>query len=270
MTTIDSTGTRSLYTGYWTCVSKILGVAVTTKTAALKLNGVPPTAWSSEAAVRRLYESFEHPSWASPSNPSTENWVWRPSSQHRAPKSHEVRLERAVVAEDRAKRWNYQMSTASGYLSANADKRRSIDLVCRSKNGCFRFIELKIGRDQPLYAAFEVMGYGLAYLHARAHADVTRDDALDVLRARSIALEVLAPIAWYQRGPRDVDCDFEWLASGLNEGLGSLLAARRPPGLESMTFAFRSFPSPGTSMKEWRDEDYDAAARTIVSTYRDL
>ena len=56
------------------------------------------------------------------------------------------------------------MSTSSGLRPGVRDSRRSIDIVQHIQKDEYRFIELKVGSDQPLYAMFEVLGYRLLYL----------------------------------------------------------------------------------------------------------
>lgn len=57
----------------------------------------------------------------------------------------------------------------SRLVNERAQGRRAIDLVHRIAPGHFEFIELKTGSNTPLYAAFEILGYGLSWCLARQH-----------------------------------------------------------------------------------------------------
>ena len=99
--------------------------------------------------------------------------------------------------------WSNQVAVASGYIpGAVSDKKRAIDLVHDCGNGEFEFIELKYGdatqrygSNTPLYAAWEIVLYGLLYAHARKQT--ARSDASPLLQAKKIHLMVLAPKGYY-------------------------------------------------------------------------
>jgi hypothetical protein len=118
--------------------------------------------------------------------PSEENWRWQPRptlTAGKSGKSHtgaEVPLERTIAIlstlagfgfkED----WTNQMPVGSG-LTRDRDGGRRIDLVHRSGNGTYYFIELKTsgphGSDSPLHAAVEILIYGLVYIFSRIHKE---------------------------------------------------------------------------------------------------
>jgi hypothetical protein len=128
---------------------------------------------------------------------SKQNWRWREpvTTFAVANTSDEVGLERAIAtaAQETAAPWANQVPVASGLPGHN--RRRAIDLVRRDADGAFTFVELKIGSDGPLYAAYELLAYASAWL-------LTRRERLapdrPMLRANAIALVVLAPQRWYR------------------------------------------------------------------------
>jgi hypothetical protein len=96
-------------------------------------------------------------------DPSTENWRWYDPKLRISPKniSPEVTLERAAVngaAVQGRQDWSNQIPIASGLISGAKDRRRAIDLVHQRGPEAFDFLELKIGSDNPLYAAIEILG----------------------------------------------------------------------------------------------------------------
>jgi hypothetical protein len=113
----------------------------------------------------------------------------------------------------------------------------------------YRFIELKVGSAQPLYAMFEVLGYGLLYLLARQHGR-RGEGKHDVMAARRIELVVLGPDNWfsYKESPGGSVSrfDFEWLQGRINEGLAAEVQARRCDGLNEMTLKLVVFPDTPT------------------------
>jgi hypothetical protein len=120
--------------------------------------------------------------------------------------STEKRLEKAIVqlAERGDKRWANQVPAASGLINKAANKASRIDLVYYCKEGEYNFIELKTnnGTNTPIYAAVEVVYYGLLYLlHRSCQCYMQRfrnDDRKKLLTANKIHLKVLAPKSYYQ------------------------------------------------------------------------
>ncbi len=103
-------------------------------------------------------------------SPSRQNWrfaqVGKMVAHNRSP---EVSFERAL-AEVGGDHWANQVPTCSGLVGYRADGRRSIDLVERVWDRSFNLIELKIGSDTPLFAALEVLDYGVLYAFTRMNA----------------------------------------------------------------------------------------------------
>lgn len=169
------------------------------------------------------------------------NWSWRPEGKDPGGQSDEVVLERAVC-KARSNVWTYQMPTSSGLRGKHKDKRRSIDLVRMVSPHAFEFIELKVASNDPVYAVQEVLGYGLAYLHARASGFQKRvADTKGVLQASCVTLVVLGPNAWYRQHLERTrsQTEFEWLVRAINSGLSA--ERRRSPGLDQFNLSLRSF-----------------------------
>ena len=191
--------------------------------------------------VGDLYAAMGGPWWTDPKRNVKSNWSWRPEGRDPSDKSDEVVLERAVCRA-RSKVWTYQMPTSSGLRGKHTDKRRSIDLVRMVSPHGFEFIELKVASNDPVFAAQEILGYGLAYLHARANGYQDRiDDAKGVLRASRVELVVLGPTAWYQQyfERSRSHAELEWLVRAINSGLG--VERRRAPGLDQFNISLRWF-----------------------------
>jgi hypothetical protein len=168
--------------------------------------------------------------------PSRQNWrLKRITTLAEKNKSPEVVLERAIaiVADNGPLQpWYNQIPVASGLLNDRADKRAAIDLA--EYNGdSVSFVELKWESDTPLYAAFEILRYGLAYLLCRDHKEKFGYGDKALMSVAAVELQVLAPAIYYDK------CDLQFLSDGIGAGLGHLCAGRKD-GL-SMTFAFRSF-----------------------------
>ena len=194
--------------------------------------------------VAAIYDRIEKNLMRRPKRlPSQKNWELRPFNEQdvitkniieKNNKSDEVTLERAIVkkwSED----WWYQMPIASGLFGASEDKRRAVDLVHSNGNGHFDFIELKIKSDTPLYAAMEILGYGLVYIASRMDRMKNLayvSDQLPVLKANKITLCVLAPANYYSD-----ECSLKWLEMLINDGLDKL-----DKGNLTMDFRFEQFP----------------------------
>ena len=84
----------------------------------------------------------------------------------------EVALEKEFVGAAN-KGWWIQTPTASGFNVRGA-RKRSIDLVWESRPSEFRFIELKCNprTNNPIYAAAELIEYGIFYWIIRSRADL--------------------------------------------------------------------------------------------------
>lgn len=201
--------------------------------------------------IAAIYDRIEKNLMRRPNRePSSENWklcsVNRLSAKSENIKknkntSDEVTLERAIV-ERWPTEWTYQMPVASGLFGSTSDKRRSVDLVYikEKDNRNFDFVELKIESDSPLYAAMEILGYGLVYYASRQDtAKNLKYDSKDlaVLEASKISLCVLAPDDFYKY--KNLYYNLEWLQDAINKGLQKL-----DKGNLKMEFRFEKFLFP--------------------------
>ena len=137
-----------------------------------------------------------------PRPPSGENFRWfKPQLGHsKNNQSLETTLERALIgARCRLGRtdWSNQVPLISGLVDPHTHKRRAVDLVHKSTEGDIEFVELKVGSDTPLFAASEVVFYGLLWLLARRDRHRLLFSASPLLDARDLRLSVLAPRAFY-------------------------------------------------------------------------
>lgn len=225
--------TESIFDIYWRQVEKEIGGAPT-RTRAIRLSGNPLDNFNGPEVIGRLSAALSCDGWK---NKAGKNWNWD-TSFHYTTDSPEVRLERELVRAGSGV-WARQMATSSGVQGHRINKRRAIDLVCKAGEGWYSFIELKVESDNPLFALFELLGYGLAYLHAKAN-DRQGTGSHDVMAASLIDLVVLAPCDWYvykkSRSASEQRFDFEWLVTKLNEGLKSVTK-----GKPSMRVSFREF-----------------------------
>jgi hypothetical protein len=218
-----------------------LAAAIGCRDLRLKSARLPTELCDGGTIVRHLYDDLKQSldaAIAGPDyRPSAENFRWfKPQlAISAANKSPEVIFERAVIqACCRLGRsdWANQVPLVSGIAGPRAYKRRAIDLVRRVSDRAFEFVELKIASDTPLYAAAEIVLYGLLWLHARGRNVESSGPQNPLLDANIIKLSVLAPPVFY--GQSDTGC----ISSFFSSGLGAL-AERH--GVE-MSLAFTAFP----------------------------
>jgi len=176
---------------------------------------------------------------------STKNWRWE-KEPALGPKntSREKQLEKKVVLKvqstEESEQWANQVPVASGVFSID-DKGRLIDLVYRINEGSYEFIELKIDDENPVYAAFEVLLYGMMYVFYRKHVilAVKKDAEKELLKANSIMLTVAAPRKYY-RGYAHLDKFQNVLSRQLSQWVSGKIA-----GLK-MEFRFDCFDYDGS------------------------
>ncbi|WHZ23347.1 MAG: hypothetical protein OJF47_002459 [Nitrospira sp.] len=162
--------------------------------------------------------------------------------------SLEVQLERGIARVCMSRpserdRWANQVPTASGLVPPHNDKHRNIDLIHKRREGEYEFIELKVESNTPLYAAIEILLYGLLYVFRRQEKDslVTIDESEGtkeqraLLNAALIHLRVLAPSEYYK------GYDLAWLEDKIREGLRQLVGKRALSF--RMDFEFQHFPT---------------------------
>ena len=205
-----------------------------------ELSRNPPKSFDGKALVTALFERIQENLAVRPNGraPSSQNWRLRSTNVHHliGPAIHnesaEVKLERAIV-QKWPTNWTYQMPVASGLFDGHTDKRRAVDLVFDHEDRHYDLVELKIKSDTPLYAAMEILGYGLVYLASRT--DLTgnfnyKASDLPVLKAKKITLCVLAPENYYEAS------NLKWLEVAINDGLMQFAT----PDL-SIDFQFQKF-----------------------------
>ncbi len=183
------------------------------------------------------------------SRSNNENWRWkkncRISPKNRSP---EVVLERWIVRTT-GDDWVNQVPVASGLTSGKGGGRRAIDLVHRCGKGSYEFIELKIDADTPLFAAMEILQYGVLYIFSRDNAKALGYDAnkVELLGGTGIHLKVLAPAAYYE------GYDLAWLEKSINSGLAKFLDQGVRGFKLEMDFKFESLALiPSGAPVKWR------------------
>ena len=101
--------------------------------------------------------------------PSQENWRWE-QQIHLVDNnsSAEVNLEKRLIRSSNPN-WANAIPTASG-LFDDGGRKANIDLAVRNGKTA-AFIELKWDSNHPVYAAVEIIGYAMAWVQARVHAE---------------------------------------------------------------------------------------------------
>jgi hypothetical protein len=173
--------------------------------------------------------------WDKRESRSAENWRLVPKNINfsKDSKSLEVILER-LIARTPDPKWVNQVPVASG-LTESGGGRRAIDLVHQCGDRQYEFIELKINEDagSPLFAAMEILQYGVLYIFSRENADTLGYDVgKGLLGASEIHLKVLAPSEYYK------DYELSWLDKSINRGLEGFL--RQPERGFKMDFKFEA------------------------------
>lgn len=163
---------------------------------------------------------------------STENWRWKPMLEMEG-NTGEKELEKLVAFLYGKSSWTNQIPVCSGLMPArdkdgkrSEEGKRAIDLGRKIDDGVFEFIALKFriskkkkvitGDSHPLYAALELLEYGLLYVFARLNLKPRGEDN-GLSEARKVHLVVLGPQEWCR------DYNFERLSETINCGLNDLL-----------------------------------------------
>jgi hypothetical protein len=187
-------------------------------------------------------------------NPSKENWRWKRHLELSvANKSPELRLERAIVAAC-GENWSNQMPTASELVGPAIDKRAAVDLVFRESLTSYSLMELKVGSNTPLFAAIEILMYGLLLVWSKEHMEELGYEVQrqPVLGATTIMLGTLAPARYYST------YSLQNIGNSLSNGLAKF---GENFGLE-LNFEFSKF---GPAYSGGLDPEY---VRTAVETRR--
>ncbi len=97
------------------------------------------------------------------------------------------------------------------------------------------FVELKWASDTPVYAAFEILLYGLAFVFSFTHREKLGYQSCSLMVVNEVALEVLAPHDFYS------GYKLGWLQRGLDQAVRTL-SKEKLDGRFSMGFEFLTFP----------------------------
>lgn len=212
------------------------GESIRHKRVALGLRGPPSGFGGFTQMIRDVYGSVESRRTGRPV--SRENWrSERQLRLHPDNRSPEVLLERSIARLSEyglLREWYNQVPVASGFVNTRDDKRAAVDLV-RWSGGELWLVELKWESDTPLFAAFEILRYGVAFLYAWVNRPELGYGEKELLSATRVSLRVLAPMKFYE------EYELGWLRSELSEGIGAV-ALEQSRGRLSMDFAFDSFP----------------------------
>jgi hypothetical protein len=177
-----------------------------------------PDSFDCAALLRKMAERIEK-NWAAALHrtASAENWRWEKKTYRSDRNTSKEKILEKRIATQTDLTWVNQIPTTSGLLNSTEGKLRSIDLAHQISVAKYEFIELKWGSDTPLFAAFEILKYGLLYLFSRQHA-VELGYLLEekpLLRADAVALIVLAPSGYYGQYLSQT----KWLGEELNAAL---------------------------------------------------
>ncbi len=222
--------------------------------------------YSNDLDIDTLFKTLSHQDWKGRKRQDKNvkeygaNWIWREEQATEPNKNGdpEVLLERAIARTDH-KIWSYQMSTASGINDESG--KCAIDLVRWNGQDSFAFIELKIDANNPVYAAFEILGYALAYLHART-ADWPSDNLgrHNVMSAKQIELAVVGKENWYETFSKSWRDDLAPLANQIQRKINELTSSTlRIEKIGSVTFDFR--------FKSYREESREKQVEEITALW---
>jgi len=160
--------------------------------------------------------------------------------------SPEVILERRIVR-TLGKDWSNMIPVASGTYTEKRLGRASIDLA-KVGGSTVEFLELKIGSDNPFYAAMEIAAYALMWIQARADADDPNHFGYRKDGKRRPALEY-DHVRWTVLAPQttgDFQCFYDNryaltpFESALAGGLNAVAKGRLGTQV-SMAFSFQRF-----------------------------
>lgn len=153
----------------------------------------------------------------------------------------EVALERKLVVQPN-EGWWAQIPTSSGFNVRGATKR-SIDLVQEIRKDEFRFIELKINprTNNPIYAAIELIVYGIFYSLIRRNPDLRsklHEGSSRLLDASAVEFAVFAPWNYYTKSLPTAEDKVKLLRFGkkLSDAVADLGS-----NTVRLSFAFRVF-----------------------------
>lgn len=170
--------------------------------------------------------------------PSQSNWVLRlaPEFTQHPTKYREKQLQKNIAIHLQNEGWSNDVPTASGLVN-DRGRQMNIDLAHRVPDG-FELIELKLASNTPYEAALQVLRYGAVYLLYRLEPELARRfKGNQMLNAKRIVLEILAPVRYYASG----DIDLRRLEAQLDRQVARF-AEEHVRGL-SLSFRFMAFPA---------------------------
>ncbi|NQV19999.1 MAG: hypothetical protein HQ511_01135 [Rhodospirillales bacterium] len=243
------------------------------KSTCRRLGSTPLDVQAISTLVSDLYRQVET-NW-SDRTPSRENWrVERRITASPKNKSPEVLLEQSISLMSEQgflDGWYNQIPVASGLIDGFADKRAAVDLL-QFDGESAALVELKWDSNNPAFAAFEILRYGLAFLFCYLNRDKFGYADKPLMAAKQVSLRVLAPHNFYN------GYDLPWLGRGLDQSLRAF-AATATGGALTIDFAFTSFPQEfdlppfrtGAEVASMRDLPADAdPCRRIVAAVGDI
>lgn len=175
--------------------------AYKTQTSCNALSKKLPPDLNGIALMEELYQQIEK-NWKDRSytkTPSGKNWRWEKQlTIRKSNTSPEKRLEKHI-AKITADDWVNQIPVASGLTGAHAMKKACVDLGHKLRDKHFELIELKWGSDHPIFAAMEIILYGLLYIFARVKLVKLYPKIENALLRGPvfINMQVLAPDSFY-------------------------------------------------------------------------
>lgn len=173
----------------------------------------------------------------------SENWRWTLRdnlSVERQNTSEEVQLNRTLAGNLPEERWANEIPTASGLAEQGGKEPGGLDLACVRDDLPDRvcLIELKIGSNNPVSAAFQIVTYGLVLNLARlVHERLLHKKGPIKIsdkwcRANHADLRVLAPTSYYSEYPK-----LGWFEDRLKAGVVAFGETQKL----GMSFGFRRF-----------------------------
>lgn len=171
----------------------------------------------------------------------SKNWRWKLCenlSVERQNTSEEVLLNRTLANTLSEERWTNETPTASGLAEKGGKEPGGLDLAYQDTPDRVCLIELKIGSNNPVSAAFQIVTYGLVLnlarlVHARLlHKEGPIEIAKQWRDAHHADLRVLARTGYYSKYP-----NLAWFEDQLNAGVVAFGGTQKL----GMSFGFRRF-----------------------------
>jgi len=199
---------------------------------------------------RKILNNFNK----SKGNISISSELWRFKKMEYIEKNNrdpETKLEKGIIKKC-GDDWVNQVPTSSGLVGAHSDKKRNIDLVHRIslEKGEYTFYELKVRSDNPVFAAMEILIYGMLYCLARQCNEIKLPEDNELSKAKSIHLNVLAPRDFYSSYSNEGLLN---ISKEINKGLKFFLVefTKNNPNLSiEMDFRFDQFRESFSGIEE--------------------